>query len=338
MRLLDKENVARPLPESLKAGDEPLFSHEYHREIPAVDLVEVKNAEVLPNGFVHVGGRLLPQVFLGPPKGLRALKAWLRMRQYHVCARAVRVERALFVTDDWSNGFFHWVGEVLPRLEVLGSTEAEGRTLLVPAMADFEYAHQSLAAYRLPDIRFLAWSERVSCRDLLVVPPVAPTGNYRPAVMSALRDRMRRFFGARPASRRLYISRAGAAARRIANESDVLPLLERHGFERVLAERLSLSEQVRLVGSASILIGTTERDSRMRAGCFRARTSSSCAGRGIVPTTATTLLQALWGSGTTTSRARQPMSARPPTTRISWWTLSGWRPSLQAWPTDELRD
>src|SRR5208337_5570234 len=103
----------------------------------------------------------------------------------------------------------HWIGEVLPRLEALGSSEAEARTLLVPAMADFDYARQSLEPYGLRDVRFLAWSERVSCRDLLVVPPVAPTGNYRPAVMSALRDRMRRYFGASPGGRRLYISRAG---------------------------------------------------------------------------------------------------------------------------------
>ncbi|MGA2642463.1 MAG: glycosyltransferase family 61 protein [Spirochaetia bacterium] len=255
MRILDKENVVRPLPRNLKAGEESLFSHEHSRKIPPTDLIDAQDAEVLPNGFVRVGGRLLPQVFLGMPRGVRALKAWLRIRQYHLRARKVGVERALFITDDWSNGFFHWIGEVLPRLEALGSSEAEARTLLVPAMADFDYARQSLEPYSLGDIRFLSWSERASCRDLLVVPPLAPTGNYRPAVMSALRDRMRRWFGASQGGRRLYISRVGSAARRIANESEMLPVLERHGFERVLSERLSFSEQVRLVGSASMLIG-----------------------------------------------------------------------------------
>jgi capsular polysaccharide biosynthesis protein len=126
-------------------------------------------------------------------------------------------------------------------------------------MADFDYARQSLTPYGIGDIHFLSWSERVSCGSLLVVPPVAPTGNYRPALMSELRDRMRRWFGAEPVDpsvgRRLYVSRAGSMVRRIANESDILPVLERFGFERIQTEHLSLAEQVRLVGSASILIG-----------------------------------------------------------------------------------
>jgi capsular polysaccharide biosynthesis protein len=264
MRLLDEELVARLLPKNLKAGEEDLFSHEYSRAIPPTDMVEVRDAEVLPNGFVLAAGKLLPQVFLGFPRGARAVKAWVRIQQYRVGAREVSIPRGLFITDDWSNGFFHWIGEVLPRLEALESVGAgdgtcANRTLLVPAMADFEYARQSLEPYRLGNIRFLSWSERATCRDILVVPPVAPTGNYRPAVMSALRDRMRRWFGTAPADgpdrRRLYISRAGSAVRRIANEPDILPVLERFGFERVQTEQLSLSEQVRLVGSASILIG-----------------------------------------------------------------------------------
>jgi len=255
MRLLEGENVVRPGPRNLKAGDESLFSHEHVRAIPPADLVDANDAEVLPNGFVRVGGRLLPQVFLGMPRGVRALKAWLRVRQYHLRAREMAVERGLFITDDWSNGFFHWIGEVLPRLEAVESAMPEQRTLVIPAMADFPYAHQSLEPYGLKDVRFLSWSERASCRKLLVVPPVAPTGNYRPAVMKALRDRMRRHFGAGPSRRRLYISRSGAAGRRIVNEAEILPVLERFGFERVLTEQLSFPEQVRLVGSASVLIG-----------------------------------------------------------------------------------
>jgi capsular polysaccharide biosynthesis protein len=210
---------------------------------------------VLPNGFVLVNKRLLPEAFLGVPRGLRALRAALRVRQYHMLTRKVPVERALFLTDEFSNGFFHWVGDVLPKLEALGSQEASERTLVVPAMADFEYARQSLAPYGLNKVQFLGWSDRAVCRELALVLPVAPTGNFRPLVMSALRSRMRKYFRAGPAQKGLYISRAGSAGRRIVNESEVLPVLQRFGFERVLTERLSFSEQVRLVGSASIVIG-----------------------------------------------------------------------------------
>lgn len=254
-RLLDAQEVVRTAPPNLKGGEEALFMHEYTREIPPTDLLVVQDTEVLPNGFVLANGGLLPESFLSAPRGLRALKAALRIQQYHAFARKLLVQRALLLTDEFSNGFFHWVGDVLPRLEALGPAETKGRTLLVPAMADFGYTRQSLEPYGLQDVHFLTWSERAVCRDLLIVAPVAPTGNYRPLVMSALRDRMRRHFGAAPSGRRLYISRADSARRRIANESEMLPVLEQFGFERVLTERLSFSAQVRLVGSATILIG-----------------------------------------------------------------------------------
>jgi capsular polysaccharide biosynthesis protein len=253
--LLHEENVTRPVPCNLKAGDEVLFAHEYARRIPATELLVVQEAEVLPNGFVLVNGRLLPESFLGVPRGLRALKAALRINQYHLLARRLSAEQALFITDEFSNGFFHWVGDVLPKLEALGPSETAGKSIIIPAMADFEYARQSIEPYGFRDIRFLGWSERIWCRELGIVLPVAPTGNYRPAIMKRLRDRMRRHFGPGQPERRLFISRAASAGRRIINESEVLPVLQGFGFERILTEQLSFSEQVRLVGSASILIG-----------------------------------------------------------------------------------
>ena len=39
------------------------------------------------------------------------------------------------------------------------------------------------------------------------------------------------------------------------NEEDILPVLARHGVEKVVLEQLSFAEQVRLLGSASVLVG-----------------------------------------------------------------------------------
>lgn len=147
---------------------------------------------------------------------------------------------------------------MLPRLEVLDAAaprEMRERTLVVPAMADFPYVRASLAPYGIDSPRVLGAKESVRCSNLLVVPGAAPTGNYRPALMRAMRDRFRRYFEAGTPERRLFISRAQAPRRRIANEGELEPILKRHGFESVVLESFPLDEQIRLMASASIVVG-----------------------------------------------------------------------------------
>ena len=54
--------------------------------------------------------------------------------------------------------------------------------------------------------------------------------------------------------RRLYVSRANQK-RGIINESELLPILERFGFQVVYPETLSIVEQVRLFAQASAVVG-----------------------------------------------------------------------------------
>jgi capsular polysaccharide biosynthesis protein len=147
------------------------------------------------------------------------------------------------------------VCDVLPRLEALDGKVLHERTLIVPAMANLGYVTESLEPYGLTDRRLFSWTDRVMCRDLLAVSPAAPTGNYRPSLMTALRHRMRSHFAPVTAVRRMYISRSASRVRRIVNEEEILPMLRKFGFETILTERLSFSEQVRIAGSTTHLIG-----------------------------------------------------------------------------------
>jgi prepilin-type processing-associated H-X9-DG protein len=54
--------------------------------------------------------------------------------------------------------------------------------------------------------------------------------------------------------RRLYVSRAGAGHRRVTNEPEIVTLLEGHGFEPVLLEKLPFRDQVSLFRDAEIVV------------------------------------------------------------------------------------
>jgi capsular polysaccharide biosynthesis protein len=250
------ERVNRALPSNLKAGDEILFRHELAKDIEATRALSMGDVNLLPNGFLFSGMRVLSESFTGAQRLSQCIRRWPRLAAYRVAATKVKdVKRGLFATDEFSNGFFHWVCDVLPRLEAASSQENRQRTFLVPAMAMFPYVIPSLEPYGFSDVCVSTWRERIHCADLLVVTQAAPTGNYRPSLMNAIRERFCAYFGIGPSSRRLYISRARAARRRILNEEQAADAMIRHGFKRVFLEDLSFPEQVRLAGSASVLAG-----------------------------------------------------------------------------------
>ena len=252
--LRDPETVVRPAPVNLKADERELFGHEYERHFGSAFVWDLDSVVALPNGYLLDNGSLREQGFASAPRGTAALKARIRIARHLLSTTPSEIPRGLWITDEFSNGYFHWVCDALPRLEALPPGEISARTLIVPAMAAFSYVTQSLEAYHLSEVRAFSWHERIRCRHLQVIGEMAPTGNYRPELMRALRDRMRGHFAATGSGRRIYVSRSGAAVRRIANEAEIVPVLDKLGFERVEPERLSFGEQVRLMGSASILV------------------------------------------------------------------------------------
>ncbi len=258
LTILPAERVQRNPPAHLKPRDQALFAHEYLREIDEARACRLEGVDMLPNGYLIAGSKILPETFAVPRHGKGMLKAQLRAAEQGIRSRHVAlIDHGLAITDEFSNGFFHWICDDLPRLEALelAMPGERSRVLVVPAMADFPYVLQSLAAYALGGVHVLRPHERARFSELLVLSQVAPTGNYRPALMRAVRARFRARAGVSAPMRRLFISRAGAPKRRIANEAELYPVLERWGFELFVPERLSFEEQVRAAASAAIFAG-----------------------------------------------------------------------------------
>jgi capsular polysaccharide biosynthesis protein len=255
MTILPPERVVRTLPLNIREGEEVLFRHELVRDLDETRSLLFKDVNLFPNGFLVSQMRVLNESFHSAQAGM-PLKRFIRMLAYQAATKATKtIDKAFFATDEFSNGYFHWVCDVLPRLEAAHGQAVSDRTLIVPAMAAFPYVLPSLEPFGFPSVCLMRWAERIRCRDLLVITPAAPTGNYRPSLMRLLRKRFREYFGSGQAERRIYISRASATRRRIANEAEVLALLARYDYEPVILEDLPLKEQVLLVGSARVLVG-----------------------------------------------------------------------------------
>jgi capsular polysaccharide biosynthesis protein len=258
---LPEERVVRTAPKNLVPEDLPLFQHEWEKSFGA-SVATVGNWDMTSDGLLLAPGssRVAGLSFQGSrPKGRAGWKVrakGLRSRWFHPLARPGLAEgtRPLVVTDEFSNGYFHWIADALPKLWWVGDRLGEF-TLILPAFArKYRYMAESLALW--PGLRtfVLGENQRTALPNAVVLPALAPTGNYRPSTVAGLGQAWRTRLGTGAPWRKVYVSRQKAPWRKVHNEVAVWPLLEARGFERVFLEDLPFEAQVRLLAETKVLV------------------------------------------------------------------------------------
>ncbi len=198
----------------------------------------------------------VPRSRRGPVKETEPLNArWLPRSP-------IRLEgRYTTVWAKWAGlNYFHWLIDGLPRLAALHQIAASRpMTLLVPATmpAVWEDALACCLPQGMTMQRASGWVQPE--RFVLVSPRhISPAPWLTAEERGYLRRRVFDSLGldpdARP-TRRIYISRSGAAIRRVVNEAAVQETLASLGFETVHLERLSFAQQVRLFHAADCIVG-----------------------------------------------------------------------------------
>lgn len=179
--------------------------------------------------------------------------------------RTRTLDRAVLLHNCWDYGYFHWMTEVLTRLEgVERYRERTGRRptlILGPDPSPFQTESLELLGYDESD--WVEWDGTTTTVEHLVVPSMRRAirrGSVAsPVACDWLRDRLRapavnrvdtdRF------SRRVYISRADADRRRVVNERAVMELLSEYGFESYRLADMSVAENIALFSQADVVVG-----------------------------------------------------------------------------------
>lgn len=258
--LLPGARVRRAPPANFDPADRALFEHEFERDIPATRLLELRGVGVSPEGMLFKGLRLLPQSFSSPVIMRRFLARRRSVVKFFVKNYLLRRRRrfggeCLWVVDDWSYGYFHWLADALARL--YAAREALGRaTLLLPRQFErMDFVRASLGVFGVGRVEYVGDDEAGFCERLLVPTHTAPSGNYNEEVARGLRDLFAAAYGAAgDAAERVYLSRGRAPKRRVANEPELLGALEEFGFRVVHFEEHPFAEQVRIAQGARHLV------------------------------------------------------------------------------------
>lgn len=169
-------------------------------------------------------------------------------RQALMKAPRTKVKRATWLVERVYDNYSHWLSAHLPKLLLFRELGLAGQVLLPAKRAPF--IDESLRLFGFDPDNFITFEpgtvlevEQLTLLD---------TDRFRPELLTAARSASP-IMSSAPAGRRIFISREAAKRRKLINEAEVWPILERAGFERVTMEQLSFTEQVRLMQETEVL-------------------------------------------------------------------------------------
>lgn len=178
-----------------------------------------------------------------------------------------KIEAGIFLSGLASNAFGHWMPEFLPKLQFLQQHPdfADLPIIVDAGMPQSHFDHLR----RLSDnpLILLQANESLLCRHLLVAPspaffPVETIPNNIPIhELPGLSPKAMRFLRAgesyevkKPRHRRIFLSRKNTKWRRLINEEDIAKDLLTLGFESILIEQMSVTEQIDLFKQAQWIV------------------------------------------------------------------------------------
>jgi capsular polysaccharide biosynthesis protein len=157
-----------------------------------------------------------------------------------------------------SGCYFHWLFDILPRINLLGGTEFD--LLYIDHSKKFQRDYLRLVG--ISDDQILPYRRRAHYQAAHLIVPSLPgyTGRVTAQTCEFLRSLLPAV-GGQPSTgktstgkRKIYITRSDAQRRRIVNESDVWQVLQHSGFERVSLSTMSVAQQIRLFASAEEIV------------------------------------------------------------------------------------
>lgn len=243
--------IAIEKPFHLKKEDVTLFERCFTSTVRATTLLRVKNANVLKSAIFTVR----PLRFYTAYTNIKPVsKPGLLKRLLRLAYPAQKLDRGIWITDEWSAEYYHWFADAMPRLEAASSRAGKDWPVILP---DY-YAERKYIGASLQKLGFTPFyynrDKRLLVRELLLPSHTAPTGDTNIDIINILREKLTVNNKTTP-HRKIYISRQKAKVRKVENEDAVFELMRKHGYEIHFMEDYSLQQQVALLSETKALIG-----------------------------------------------------------------------------------
>lgn len=248
----------RNKPINIKEGDEKLFGHEFYCDIEETTLYELSDISVLNDTLFNLRSfkfysYLTNILVVTKKKLLKKLKHFFRPVE--------RLDKGLWITDEFSGEYFHWLTDALPRLYAIEQSKAFGNLKdpkVYKVILPLNYQTKPYIAASLEILNYRVHyynpKKRLFVKNLITASHTAPTGNYNTEIITQLRNKLLKPHN-HNADRNIYISRSKAVRRKISNEQEVIDLLLSYNYEIHCFEDYNFEQQIEIMSEARSLIG-----------------------------------------------------------------------------------
>ncbi|WP_026956365.1 glycosyltransferase family 61 protein [Algoriphagus vanfongensis] len=248
--MVETIEVTRVFPENMTPDHQPLFENSLSATFTKLPEWVLEDVFVLQDtvfspkelsffaDHTHVNGLgILP---LGKRVVNCALKKWRS------------VDHAIWIKDEWSANYFHWMTDCLPRIWSGLEKGVSDRVLLHQSYKMLPYVQQSLKLIGIKPI-YYASDENLKVKKLVLTSRTAEFPHFNIPWTLKTRDKLALLNGKAP-HKKVYISRSLAPKRKVLNELEVELLLRKRGFEILHAEKLSVKQQIELMAQTKLFV------------------------------------------------------------------------------------
>jgi hypothetical protein len=250
----DAEMVEMAPPLTADGSVHPVFRSAQFYNYPPLLLAHIRNGRLLgADGVVLTqDGRVLEESTFAweTPRGEWPVYSRLRVPPLKIKTGAML---SLLSPVSAKPNYFHWWVDTLPRLAVAEAAGIRHFKVIVPKNME-DWQRESLERLGYPSDRWAPFGdEHWQVESLLFPSLLGYSGMVRPWAA----DWLRRKIGlpkTAAGKRRLYLRRAKAGFRQVANEAELMPILKSFKFEVQETEGLPLAEQWKLFSNVECVV------------------------------------------------------------------------------------
>ncbi len=251
MTVLYQKHVSkRSPPINLVNEDFHLFQHEFRKEIRETHVLEISNVFIIRD-------------FIYKPWDFRGFINYTQVKKKSIGYFLKRLSvlligwkdlpEGLWITDNRSMNYFHWMTDALPRLMAAKQYGSELPVFLPKTYQKIHFVMDSLKSMNC-EIIHISSSRAYRVSKLTLPSHTAKPGNYNHELIKIIRAKLS-VNSIKEVNRKIYISRASAPKRKISNENGVNEILRSHAFEIHHFEDYSLAKQLEIMAETRYLVG-----------------------------------------------------------------------------------
>jgi capsular polysaccharide biosynthesis protein len=251
--IFEKSTVKRAKPLNFIPSDDHIFRRYWISNRPECHILNLKKVYVVNKTIVSPRNFTIFETY-SHVNGIRFFGKLKTIFKFLFTPKRRTLERAVWIHDNFSNNYYHWLTECLPRY-LFAQGEIDDHVVLVPEkFKNYSFIIESLNLLGI-EFTFFKQNESVFVSDLVLTSLIGRVAEYRPELLTMLRGKLN--IPDRPTqvpSRMIYIRRKPAKARNILNDLEVIKVMEEYNIECHFFEEYSLKEQMELMNKTVFLV------------------------------------------------------------------------------------